>query len=140
MKNFRRVFSILLTAILAGPCHAQSSDTIICNFASPLPSFSYRGIHDTKEAYSLYFEDHVVMPRENTDDCIVEKIYIQFVVEQDGSLSNFKLIKGVDPILDQLAMEAAKLMPPWKPGKLKDKIVRSYVTVPVTLKYPPREM
>ncbi|NJO68998.1 MAG: hypothetical protein HC830_06650 [Bacteroidetes bacterium] len=80
------------------------------------------------------------MPNNKIDDCIVGKIYIQFVVEKDGSLSDIKLIRGVDPQLDQLALEAVQIMPKWKPGKLKGKIVRSYVAVAVNWSYPKGDM
>jgi len=56
------------------------------------------------------------------------QVYITFVVENDGTVSNVKVEKGVDPLIDNEAMKAVKSSPKWSPGKLRGITVRvSYV-------------
>jgi protein TonB len=63
------------------------------------------------------------------------KIYIEFVVEKDGNLSNIKIIRSLDPFCDKEAIRIVRLMPKWKPGKLKNKKVRTKIEVPITIKF-----
>ena len=59
------------------------------------------------------------------------KVYIQFVIEKDGSISDVKVIRGVDSSLDREAMRVVKAMPKWKPGKQRNKPVRVSYTLPI---------
>ena len=45
------------------------------------------------------------------------KVYISFIVENDGSVTNVKVIKGVDPLIDDEAVKAVESSPKWTPGK-----------------------
>ena len=58
------------------------------------------------------------------------KVYITFIVENDGSVTNVKVIKGVDPLIDDEAVKAVKSSPKWTPGKQRGVPVRvSYLIV-----------
>lgn len=59
---------------------------------------------------------------------------IHFVVEKDGSLSDFKVVRSAGKLLDAEALRVAKTMPKWKPGKLKGKPVRVKYMLPVSFK------
>ena len=62
------------------------------------------------------------------------RVLIQFIVEKDGSFSNVKVVKSVDPALDNEALRIAKSMPKWTPGKLKGELVRVKYTMPISFK------
>ena len=59
------------------------------------------------------------------------KVYIQFVIEKDGSITDVKVIRGVDASLDKEAVRVVKSMPKWKPGKQRNKPVRVSYTLPI---------
>jgi TonB family protein len=59
------------------------------------------------------------------------RVTVQFVVNKDGSISEPKIIRGVDPDLDGEAIRVISLMPKWKPGMQKGQPVRVRYTVPV---------
>ena len=59
------------------------------------------------------------------------KVYIQFVIEKDGSITDVKVARGVDASLDKEAVRVVKAMPKWKPGKQRGKPVRVSYTVPI---------
>ena len=61
-------------------------------------------------------------------------VVVGFVVEKDGSLSDFKFIQRVDPELDDEALKTVKAMPKWNPGKHNGKNVRVRHSVPVSFK------
>ena len=59
------------------------------------------------------------------------KVYVEFVVEKDGRVTDVKLKKGVSDGLDKEAMRLVKAMPPWNPGKMNGKSVKCRFVLPV---------
>ncbi|MDD4777445.1 MAG: energy transducer TonB [Fermentimonas sp.] len=57
-----------------------------------------------------------------------------FVVEKDGSLSNFNIIHRADPLLNEEALRILQNMPPWRPARHNGEIVRSETYVPMYFK------
>jgi periplasmic protein TonB len=52
------------------------------------------------------------------------KVYISFIVEKDGSVTNVKVVRGVDPLIDDEALVAVKSSPKWTPGRQRGIAVR----------------
>lgn len=61
------------------------------------------------------------------------KIYITFIVEKDGSLSDFKVLRDIGYGTGKEAIRVLKLCPNWKPGKINNKPVRTLYTLPITI-------
>lgn len=59
------------------------------------------------------------------------KVYISFVIEKDGSISDVKVARGQDASLDKEALRVVNSMPKWKPGKQRGKPVRVAYTLPI---------
>ncbi|WP_340153309.1 M56 family metallopeptidase [uncultured Marivirga sp.] len=58
-------------------------------------------------------------------------VYLQFVIERDGSLSNIQPVKGIGAGCDELAVKLLKNQGNWVPGKQKGKTVRSRRVIPI---------
>ncbi len=61
-------------------------------------------------------------------------VYVQFVVDTDGSITEVSIVKGVEKSLDDEALRIVSAMPKWKPGKLEGNLVRTKFTLPVRFK------
>ena len=59
------------------------------------------------------------------------RVYIQFVINTNGEVTNAIVLRGVDPSLDKEAIRVVENMPRWKPGKQRNKPVRVSFTVPI---------
>ncbi len=59
------------------------------------------------------------------------KVYVNFVVDVNGGISNVKVSRGVDPSIDKEAVRVVKSMPKWIPGKQNGEAVRVSYTVPI---------
>ncbi len=59
------------------------------------------------------------------------KVYVQFVVEKDGSITDIKIIRGIGSGCDDEAKKAVKNMPKWEPGEQRGKPVRVRFVLPV---------
>lgn len=62
----------------------------------------------------------------------VARVLVGFVVEQDGSLSNFRVVRGIDYMVDRLAIRVVQDMPKWKPAMIGGRPVRFRVLLFVT--------
>jgi protein TonB len=63
------------------------------------------------------------------------KCYLKFVVGEDGVISSIKVQRGIPgcPECDKEVIRVLKMMPNWKPGKLKGKAVSSYFNLPINI-------
>lgn len=59
------------------------------------------------------------------------KVFVQFVIEKDGGITDVKVLRGVDASLDKEAVRVIQSMPKWKPGKQRGKAVRVSYTLPI---------
>ena len=62
------------------------------------------------------------------------KVVVQFIVNQDGSIADAKVVKSVNPHLDREAMRVIRMMPSWKPGIQDNKPCKTMVAVPIVFK------
>jgi len=89
-----------------------------------MPKFKGGDINKFRE----WVQKKTKYPQEATINGIQGKVYITFIVENDGTVSNVKVVKGVDPLIDNEAVKAVKSSPKWSPGKLRGMTVRvSYI-------------
>lgn len=61
-------------------------------------------------------------------------VFVSFVIDKEGVLSEIQVIKGISAECDKEAARVIKLMPPWKPGKQNGKAVRCRFVLPVKFK------
>jgi len=59
------------------------------------------------------------------------RVFVSFVVEPNGELSNVRVVRGVDPSLDKEAVRVVELSPRWEPGKQRGQTVRVRFTFPI---------
>ena len=78
-----------------------------------------------------YIQKNVKYPPIAKEYNITGKVYISFVVDKSGSVTNVKVVRGVDKNLDAEAVRVIKSLPKYKPGKQRGKAVRVMFTVPI---------
>lgn len=62
------------------------------------------------------------------------KVFVKFIVEKDGSISNIQIAKGLDQSLNKEAIRVISSFPAWKPGRQSGKPVRTQFVLPVYFK------
>lgn len=82
-------------------------------------------------ALRSYINKNVQYPVIAAENGIQGKVYVRFVVDKDGSVTNAEIARGIDPSLDQEALRVVRTLPKWKPGKQRGKPVRVSYTVPI---------
>ena len=81
-----------------------------------------------------YLTKNVRYPKEAEDKCLQGRVIATFVVEKDGSITNAKIVKSIDPALDAEALRVVNGMPNWIPGRQNGETVRVKYTVPITFR------
>ncbi len=82
------------------------------------------------DAYRKYISDNLKYPKRAADANIQGKAFIKFIVNLDGSLSDFVVIKSLDDECDQEAIRVLKGSGEWNPGKQSGKPVRVAFIMP----------
>lgn len=82
-------------------------------------------------AFSKFLSDHIRYPPVAKENNVQGRVFIQFVVEKDGSLTDLKVIKEPGSGLGDEAARVLKMTPHWTPGIQNGKPVRVQFTVPV---------
>lgn len=77
---------------------------------------------------------NVKYPSIAAENGVQGKVYVQFVIEKDGSVSNVNVLRGVDASLDKEAVRVIQAMPKWKPGKQRGSTVRVSYTLPINFR------
>ena len=81
-----------------------------------------------------YVAKNVKYPQIARETGIQGRVFVNFVVEPDGSVSNVSVLRGIGGGCDEEAMRVVKNMPKWKPGKQRGKPVRVQYMLPVNFK------
>jgi protein TonB len=77
---------------------------------------------------------NVVYPQKARQLNIQGKVYVSFIIEKDGYVSNVKVERSVDPELDAEAVRVIKMMPRMEPAKMNGKPVRIRYAIPINFR------
>ena len=104
----------------------EASDSQVFFIVEDMPEFPGGEL-----ALRKFIANAIKYPVIAQENGIQGKVYVNFVVNKDGSVTDAKIARGVDPSLDKEALRVINSLPKWKPGKQRGKPVRVSYTVPI---------
>ena len=104
-------------------------ETKVFDVVEQMPSFK-----GGDAALMEWLNKNIKYPVVAEENGIQGRVIVTFVVERDGSITDVKVVKSVDPSLDKEAQRVVRSMPKWIPGKQNGSAVRVKFTVPVTFR------
>lgn len=104
----------------------KEEENKVFEFVEQMPSYP-----GGMEALQEYLSKNLVYPAVAQENGVSGRVYIAFVVEKDGSVTDVRVARSVDPSLDREAMRVVKSMPRWIPGKQNGSAVRVKYSIPV---------
>lgn len=138
-KSLFRLFTLVTICIaIASPLYTQTTipgDTLndsistsykVYDFAEVMPTFP----GGTESLYS-YFSKNIQYPKKARKNGIEGTVYVSYVVEGDGSISNVNILRGIGGGCDEEAYRVVKEMPKWNPGMQDGKPVAVEYKVPI---------
>lgn len=84
-----------------------------------------------EKALFQWLAENIKYPGICAEQGIQGRVYAQFVVDKDGSITDIKVVRSPDPYLSQEAIRVLANMPKWKPGMQRDKPVRVKFSIPI---------
>ena len=92
---------------------------------------SYPGGQD---GYRKFLIENIKYPEEAMKNKVMGTVYITFVVEKDGAVTNVKVLRGIGSGCDEEAVRVVKMMPNWNPGENKGQPVAVQYNLPINFK------
>lgn len=108
---------------------ATVNDSVVFEVVEEMPDFP-----GGQSALMEYLAKNIKYPATAHENGKQGRVIVSFVVKKDGSISDTKIERGVDPYLDKEAERVIAAMPNWKPGKQRGQAVNVRFTVPVTFR------
>ena len=116
-------------ALVTEPVKPKEEENKVFDVVEQMPSFP-----GGMAALMAYLQKSIKYPPVAEENGIQGRVVCTFVVERDGSVTDVKVAKSVDPSLDKEAVRVVSAMPKWIPGKQNGQSVRVKYTLPVTFR------
>ena len=134
---------LLLLGLMVSMCMASQAQTnkkdsasddndVFCEITEVMPEFP-----GGDQALMNYFNVNLRYPQVALENGISGTVLVAFAIDTLGVVSDVKVDKGVDPLLDQEAIRLVKGLPNWKPARKNGKPVKSRFRVPVRFRLDP---
>ena len=115
--------------IINEPVKPKEEENKVFDVVEQMPSFP-----GGMAALMAYLQKSIKYPPVAEENGIQGRVVCTFVVERDGSVTDVRVAKSVDPSLDKEAVRVVSAMPRWIPGKQNGQSVRVKYTLPVTFR------
>lgn len=86
------------------------------------------------QALFKFISGNLKYPQNAIDGQIEGRVVLQFVVDKAGKVGNIRVVRSIDPALDQAAIDVVRALPDWKPGMQDGQPVNVRYTLPVSFK------
>lgn len=86
------------------------------------------------EAFYKYVTKNLKYPAQARRMGVEGKVFVQFVVDKDGSITEVKVVKGIGAGCDEEAVRVIESAPKWKPGKQRGRPVKQRIVLPISFK------
>ncbi|MBQ4449542.1 MAG: energy transducer TonB [Prevotella sp.] len=116
-------------ALVTEPVKPKEEENKVFDVVEQMPSFP-----GGMSALMAYLQKSIKYPPIAEENGIQGRVVCTFVVERDGSVTDVRVAKSVDPSLDKEAVRVVSAMPKWIPGKQNGQSVRVKYTLPVTFR------
>jgi TonB family protein len=128
-KSFPIILFLLGVSYLSADAQLNSSSQVF-TIVDSMPEFP-----GGQKAMNIFIIKELKYPDKAIKRKTQGKVYINFIIEVDGSISNSKVLKGIGHGCDEEALRIISLMPKWKAGFHKGKNVRVSFNLPITFKF-----
>lgn len=109
--------------------NAAINEDMIYRDVEEMPSFP-----EGQDGVFGYISKNIHYPVVAEENGIQGRVLVSFIIEKDGSLTDFVIEKSVDPSLDKEAIRLVRSMPKWNPGKKDGQSVNVKYTLPITFR------
>ncbi len=113
----------------AAPQEKKTAEKEVFTVVEKQPSFM-----GGQDALIKFLLENIQYPAAAKEKVVQGTVYISFIVEPDGTVTNVKVMRGIGSGCDEEAFRVVSMMPKWNPGQQKGKFVRVQFTLPIKFK------
>ena len=92
---------------------------------------SFLNSTDPRQFLSKWVYPYLKYPQEAVRDGIQGTVEVGFIIDKDGKVTDARVIRSVDPRLDEEALRVVNASPKWRPGRVNGEKVRTSMTLPI---------
>jgi protein TonB len=128
MKNMSKFLLpiILLFAFLNANAQSNSDEKTVYDFVEQMPVFP-----GGDNEFFKFLSNSIIYPETAREKNIQGTVFVTFIVEKNGELSEIEILRGVQEDIDKEAIRVISTMPNWSPGKKNGKPVRVQCNLPL---------
>jgi len=135
-KKKNRIIALLAVLLFANNLQAEDNgNSEVFTFVEQMPQFP-----DGERELFKFLSENIQISISPRLDGIQGRVISQFVVNSDGSISDIKIIRSLDPLLDAEVVRVIETMPKWIPGKKDGEAVNVQFTLPVRFQIEAQEI
>ena len=108
----------------------EESKKEVFTIVEEMPSFP----GGDSERMGKFLADNIQYPQQATENGIQGTVYVSFVVDSKGNITDAKILRGIGGGCDEEALRVVKMMPKWHAGKQNGKQVRVLFNMPIYFK------
>lgn len=108
----------------------EAEEEVIENTPDEMAQFNNNS-NDPFADFRAFIAKNLKYPEDASRMGIQGTVYVQFVIEKDGSMTHITIPRGIMPIIDTEVIRVVKIAPKWTPAKKKGKPVRVSYTIPI---------
>lgn len=81
-----------------------------------------------------FISSNIEFTQEAIENGIQGKVYVSFIIQKDGTVTNVNVIRGIDKNLDKIAVRIVRYTNKWNPASKNGKPIQSYLTIPISFR------
>ena len=124
------IIPVALIAMYLFACNSESNSEVH-TFDAVIEKPLFNGV-SAIEGFREFVSTKIVYPVQAMENGISGRVFVEFIIEKDGSVSNGKILRGVDPLLDNEVLRVINTSPKWTPGRQNGKPARVSYQFPFT--------
>ncbi len=106
---------------------SQKGENGAYDMATVMPTFN-----GSETGAMMYIAQNVVYPKDAKEKNIQGKVFVRFIVDENGKVTNVEIVQGANPLLDAEALRVISTMPAWSPGKDENnKPIKVNLVIPI---------
>jgi periplasmic protein TonB len=129
MNKIFSIFFLVLMVVFANNAVGQVADDEVFTIVEVSPEYP-----GGQAALTSFLSSNLLYPDSARIAGVQGTVYVTFVVEPDGQVTNARILRGIHPDCDAEVLRVVGMMPAWKPGMQRGKPVRVQFNLPVRFK------
>ena len=129
MKTIKLMIPVMLLMVVSFSVNGQNNEkknNVYFEEVDEMPEYP-----GGKEGLFKFISENVQYPEKAKKETVTGKVFVSFVIDKDGSVTDVKIARSVNPELDDEAVRVVKKLKKWTPGKKDGEVVKVGFTMPI---------